>query len=510
MALLGIALFGIGCWYNYPRIRREIRKRQTNIALTVVFNCLLGALVWGMAIYISSRVFYRFDMTASQRYELAPLSKQVVRHLEQPITIYVCISKPTDLLQEIRDLLDEYTVFSDQLKVVYLDARRSPDEAERLRIRYNLSSDLDDELFVIAGNRYRRIAKSSLYFTTALQLTGDRRLLTPAHFIGEAEITSSLIQLTRELPGRVIFLSGHGERNPEKTSEEGISTWVRELNRQYWQVQHMVVTPGGKPQFPPDTQAVIIAGPRRSLSNEDLHELNQVLNRGGGILFLLDPGIDAGVEPLIQAWNFRMNNDFVLETQRYTADRGQSSLFINQFSQQHPIGKAMGDLAVVLPTARRIAVSTSNTNPSVSTTNFMHTSGYGWATEYDPDKQIQIDPKKDRRGPISVGMAAERYRAVSEPGVDPLQGRIVVIGDSDFVSNRYIDMAGNLDLALNCVEWLAGRHDLLSIRPKVSASQKIILTGREAKFVYWWSILLLPSMVAGAGLLLLIRRRYPS
>jgi len=42
-------------------------------------------------------------------------------------------------------------------------------------------------------------------------------------------------------------------------------------------------------------------------------------------------------------------------------------------------------------------------------------------------------------------VACERYQDVAEPGKNPLQGRMVVIGDSDFISNQYIDMAGNLN-----------------------------------------------------------------
>lgn len=508
MALAGIVLLGAVSWYNLPRIQCEIRLRQTSFALTVAFNCLLAALVWGMALYLSSRLYTRFDMTSAQRHTLAPLSRQLVAQLDQPVEITVCIARPEDLVQEIRDLLDEFSSLTNYLNVQYLNPQRSPEEAEYLRARYQLPSALADEVLVASGERYRRLPRSALVMTTVLHVIEGQRILAPAHFVGEAEILSALLYLTREQPGRVVFLSGHGERDPENTGEEGLSTWVWELNRKHWQIQHRIVTPGGSLQFPSDTQVVVVAGPKRPLSNEDLQALNQVLDRGGGVLFLLDPGMDTGVEPLIHAWNFRLRNDFVVDTQSHTAHGGPASLFIKRFSNHHPIGAAMGDLAAVLPTARRVAVTVSDPNPHVVTTNFMHTTGSGWALEYDPDRRFQVDPKRDRRGPISLGMAAERYQSFSEPGRNPLQGRMVVIGDSDFATNRYIDMAGNLDLALNCVEWLAGRHDLLSIHPRVSGYAGLVLTAPQAKFVYWWSILLLPGLAAGTGFLLWTRRRW--
>ncbi len=44
--------------------------------------------------------------------------------------------------------------------------------------------------------------------------------------------------------------------------------------------------------------------------------------------------------------------------------------------------------------------------------------------------------------------------------------RIVVFGDSDFVTNGYLGIPGNRDLFLNSVNWLAQQENLISIRPR--------------------------------------------
>ena len=126
------------------------------------------------------------------------------------------------------------------------------------------------------------------------------------------------------------------------------------------------------------------------------------------------------------------------------------------------------------------------------------------------ENQLRIDRQHDKRGPISLGVACERMQPSPEPGQAALQGRIVVIGDSDFVANQYVDMAGNLNLALNCVDWLAGRQDLIEVRPKVVEAHLMSLTRSQTQAVFWVSVVVVPSVFILIGLAILMRRRHKS
>ncbi len=165
----------------------------------------------------------------------------------------------------------------------------------------------------------------------------------------------------------------------------------------------------------------------------------------------------------------------------------------------------------MLPTTRRVAINAKEPNPHVFTHSFMHSSGNGWAVMRKPgEKELRIDRQTDKRGPISLGVACERTQPSPEPGQPPLQGRIVVIGDSDFVANQYVDMAGNLNLALNCVDWLAGRQDLIAVRPKVVEAHLMSLTRSQTQAVFWVSVVVVPGMFVLIGLATLMRRRHKS
>lgn len=510
LVFAGLIMIGVASFLNWDRLRLEIARRQTNLAMTVFANCALILVIWGMALYITGTYYTRFDLTTAQRYTISDISKRVASQVDRNVDIIVTVTGPRDLVQNIRYLLDEYSIHTNRLNIHYLDPTQAPGEIESWRQRYNLITPLSEEILIGSGEYYRRLPTPALTQPIIREIAGGIRRIAGHKFAAEAEITSALMHLTREQPGRIIFLSGHGERDPEDDSHDGASRAVNELMRANWMVQHHVVTPGAQTSFPADTEAVIIAGPRRPLSDADLAAVDQVLNRGGGVVMMVDPGVDAGLEPLIHPWEVRLREDIVVDLKSFSAGGNPSMIYVNRFTENHPIGAVLKNLAVVLPGARRVAVNQTNPNPNIITSNFMHTSGDSWAVYHQGSGDLTIDPNRDRRGPISLGMAIERHQPAAELGQDPLQGRMVIIGNSSFMSNQFIGYAGNIDLFMNSVEWAAGRHDFISIRPKTTDARRMDLTARDVKFIYWWSVVLLPGLAVAVSLIAYVRRRHQS
>jgi len=89
-----------------------------------------------------------------------------------------------------------------------------------------------------------------------------------------------------------------------------------------------------------------------------------------------------------------------------------------------------------------------------------------------------FEVESDLAGPISVAVAVQE---VSE-GEFFLGGRMVVVGDSDFLTNAYLDISGNRDLALNMIQWLSKDDRFISIRTRRPKFEPLLLD-RNQKFV---------------------------
>jgi ABC-type uncharacterized transport system involved in gliding motility auxiliary subunit len=133
--------------------------------------------------------------------------------------------------------------------------------------------------------------------------------------------------------------------------------------------------------------------------------------------------------------------------------------------------------------------------------------------------------KGDKTGPIAIGAAvaavapdAEKAAAdkPADPhGTDPSKAdepkkpetRVAVIGDSDFAANAYLGIQGNKDLFVNAVNWLAQQENLISIRPKDVSDRRVTLTSGQQSGIFWLSLLLLPALALGAGVMTWARRK---
>ncbi len=114
-------------------------------------------------------------------------------------------------------------------------------------------------------------------------------------------------------------------------------------------------------------------------------------------------------------------------------------------------------------------------------------------------------------GPISI--AAARTFPVEDPGegapdtLKTREGRLVVIGDGDFVTNRHNAKAFNADFFVNVVNWLTGEEAFITIeRPSPRAALAQMTREEFATFQYL-AIFVLPEAILLLGIVNWWQRR---
>ena len=107
---------------------------------------------------------------------------------------------------------------------------------------------------------------------------------------------------------------------------------------------------------------------------------------------------------------------------------------------------------------------------------------------------------------LAVGLEG---RAYSPQSSDEQQFRLVVVGDSDWLTdNVAARYQNNLILALNWIDWLAQEEALASIRSKVITSRTLLFSSDSLKnFVQYANIVGVPVILILIGGVRFIRRR---
>jgi ABC-type uncharacterized transport system involved in gliding motility auxiliary subunit len=112
----------------------------------------------------------------------------------------------------------------------------------------------------------------------------------------------------------------------------------------------------------------------------------------------------------------------------------------------------------------------------------------------------------DLKGPLSLAVAATKDIKIS-PEAPAAKSRLVVVGTSNFPINSYFANAGNGNMFLNMVSWLAQDEDLISIRPKSPEDRRILMSQSQLAMVRLITVFLLPGVALVIGIAVFLNRR---
>ena len=86
--------------------------------------------------------------------------------------------------------------------------------------------------------------------------------------------------------------------------------------------------------------------------------------------------------------------------------------------------------------------------------------------------------------------------------------RLVVVGDSLFLSNGYIENMAHRDFATYAVNWLLARNELLvGVAPRPIKEYKLTMSQSQRRTVSWILLGAMPGSVLFMGTLVWFRRR---
>lgn len=500
LAVAGLIVIALYFYTQRHAFVRFVGVRQARYAALATSSVILALGILVAINFILLRQNKRWDLTAGSQYSLSDQTVQILESLESPIRIVV-FARDVEF-PAYRDRLAEYEYRSSQVSLEFVDIDKEPLRARQ----YDVQS----------------------YGTVVFEYE-DRieRVVSDA----EQELTNGLIKVVEGEEQRVYFIQGHGERLPEGTDRDAYGGLGEALLRDNLAVETVVLAQTS--QVPPDASVIIAAGPETDYLPGEIDALRTYLENGGKALFLLDPNDNVTASPqvnliaFIAEWGIEVRNDVVVDVSGMGQLLGTNAT-VPVVAAPYPAHPITNDFALLtaFPLTRSVGISSASQNGRVAQV-FIETSPRSWAesdlTELEAG-EVEMDDA-DTPGPIAIGAAvvvpANPSRPDgqdSEPDALPGQAdqeddspapetRVAVIGDSDFAANGSLGIPGNLDLALNTINWLAQQENLISIRPRQPEDRRITLTADQQLRITWLSLLMIPAAVIGTGLLTWWRRR---
>ncbi len=356
------------------------------------------------------------------------------------------------------------------------------------------------------------------YGTVAIQYKDKIERVTGS---SEQDLTNGIIKVVTGRERTVYFTQGHGEKDTAGAERSGYNGIVSQLTLDNYKVEKLPLAQ--QSEVPADATVVVVAGPKTDLLPGELEALKAYLAKGGKVMLLLDPPDKADAAPLsnlvalAHEWAIDVGNDVVVDASGMGRLLGaDATVPVAVDYPSHPIVKDMNVLTA-FPLARSVTPVTGGVNERFAQA-FVETGARSWAekdlTGVLAGGQVSLDEDKgDKKGPMPIAAAVSAAVGASAPGDKPAEegskpeSRLVVFGDSDFVSNSARAVSGNQDLFLNAVSWLAQQENLIAIRPKDADDRRITMTANQQMRVLILALFVIPAVVFGGGVYAWWRRR---
>ena len=515
----------------------------------------VGAVI--CANWAAARLSLRFDLTEDRVYTLSPASRELIRALPDPVTIKAYLSR--DLPPELesvarytRELLEEYRLASGGKLCYQVEDPAADSRAEEQAGRCHIGK------LAFQTKSNAKLAVGAYYLGLCIWYDGKSRALTPIERQAGLEYQiSATIKRMSQTRRKVAFTVGHGERD---------------LGTDYTFVKHALDPELDVMTLDPSTGAItddiallIVAGPRRPFDEAGRRRIKRFLSSGRPGIFLLDGAesqadgdgdgsrgdhqrvrpVTTGLEPLLQAYGFRVGQELVFDPRNVPGpvDLGApgAPVFVNfpafaavrvdpALAAELPI--TAGVDAAIFPFASAVDLvgplaGTTATTSAARIWTLGRTSPGSW-------RQIgafsMATPPTGPADGAARGSAALAYAYQGPPHLGSGAGesasttptapsvRLVVVGDSDFVTDRYMALlrtfpvyAGGAQLLLNAVSWALEDEALTVLRGHVLRARPLDLdrdtpggddggAGR-ATAIEWANVAGVPLAVCAAGLL---------
>lgn len=441
----------------------------------IVFIVLLLSVI-GLIASLSQKYPLQYDWTAGQRNTISQNSIDLLKSMDYAVTLNVYIQEDVVLRSAVEEILRRY-------------------QREKANFNFKIiNPDIDIEL--------AQLDKVTRYGQAVIKYQGRSEVISS---LSENVLSSALQRLSYNSERSLVFIEGHAERNPSNNENTGYSQFTSQLiSKGIKSSQHHLL----KSALADDTDILVIAAPSKPFLDGELQHIKEHIERGGNLLWLMDPDTNIhNLTEIAELLKIKFIDGIIVDNNinlRKTLGIQHPAMIPVLDYHPHAITKNIS-YNTLFPISRGIIVEDNN---EWQNTIIAQSLTQSWSESQDLVDGIIFDSNSgDVAGPLAIVVALERPVIDNNQYPNKASQRIIISGDSDFLSNSYLGVGANLTLGLNIIDWLGGDDDLITIEIKNAPDTKLLLDDTEILIIGFGFFILLPAGLLFTGLFIWHRRR---
>lgn len=454
--------------------KSRLQLSMQKIIFLVLFISCIGMLAW-----LSNHYTYQFDLTANKRHSLSSDSIDLLKLLDKEVIVH---AYTTDEVTQkaIAEIISRYQLVRSDFKLKLLNPDIDIEQAQR----DGIVMDKPFAFVIYYDERMEHIASLS-----------------------EQAISNALLRLNRRQNQQVIFLSGHGERDINGSDTRAYSTLRQQLQDTGFNLQVINLL---QQTLPDNSKLMVIAAPVHEYLAGEIEQIMRFIERGGNLLWLVDPGELQGLNVLATSLSLSLHEGLIIDNNpelRQTLNIQHPAIIPVTEYHPHLITNTIR-YNTLFPLARGISPldddmsddADNNASGDWQAEALFSSPGKSWSEVGGLAEEMSFDSVAgDIAGPVTMAVAL--HRQLKSPQTAATQGsqRIVIIGDSDFLSDTYIGAGANLSLGLNIFNWLLGDDDFVSVEVKSSPDTKLELSDTQLMVIAFGFFFIIPLLLLVIG-----------
>ncbi len=448
-------------------LRRQMRL-QSSLFL-VLFVAVLGLLAWLSQLYSLD-----IDLSANQRNSLSQESQRLLSSIDKPLKITLFVS-PNN---ENRDAYERlFLRFTQQQPLIEFESL-NPDLYPGLLSQHDIR--FDGESLLEYQDRSEKLSQ-----------------------ITEANLSTAIQRLLRQGERWLVFLQGHGERNPYSDANHDFSTFAAQLAGKGYRVENLNLAQSNS--IPTNTDVLVLASPMVALLPGEVDLIKTYLATGGNLLWLADPEqATDGLERIADLLAVEFLPGIIVDPNSQLLGLNRVDFALVTEYPRHAITQNI-NVVSLFPQSQGLAYH-GDADEVWEKLDFLVSGDTSWnETGAMQGKIYNGDDDDEINGPLKLGLTLS---ASHETDSGELRSqRVAIVGDADFISNRYLGNGANLDIGVNLVNWLSHDDNLISISPRPAPDTKLELSHTSQIVISFAFLLVLPALLFSSGLRIWLKRR---
>lgn len=452
------------------------------IALVAAVNLVVGQLPSSVT---------QIDASSRQLYTIGEETENLVRGLEQDVTLYYVVTGGNEN-EYISRMLERYEDLSDHLTVEKVDPELHP----TFTSQYTDEEVSDNSIIVVSGDKSRVVGSSDMlvqelnYYTYSYQVT---------EFDGEGQVTSAIAYVISDNLPVLYQLTGHDEQSLGSSLTDSIEKNNIEIQDLSLLTEESV---------PEDAAALLICSPSRDISEEEAQKILSYLEGGGKVLLFTDYSQEEmpNLESLLTNYGLQKGTGIVMEGDSSYYYPQRPDVLIPEINTDSSVLSGLTDDVYVLIQDAQPVETLEEYRDTLEIESLLTTTDSGYVKEVSEDGMISFQQEEgDDTGTFAVGVS------VTEAIDDETESQLIYFSSSTLTADeldQYVS-GGNSEILSCILTNLCEMEDNITfnIPAKSLSVEYLSYTNQSAAIFKVIVIAVIPAAFLLVGFIIWMKRR---